>query len=293
MVENRPQTEAAVIRMDYARENADYRSRISQVTGVDPRNVSESDLRSFYQGLGKITPEFFSSSAYAKFISADENPYLQAEKGQRLAQLIEAYLDIDPDWFSYGLFMPTYLKELEGTKNSQSNPEEYHTLLAGALTIDTVRECNYATKAVFPQGHLSVIDLKAKQVAQYAPAITDFYPGNVLAMPFEAGSFDSVQTNILLDHLYPSPDYVGDFYQEAHRVLKPQGSLIMVEKMGYSKVQRIGRDLERAGYSEVTVKPAEYYAKRRYVDRAMRGQTADISTQHKTASSIYTIHATK
>lgn len=98
------------------------------------------------------------------------------------------------------------------------------------------------------------VDLSRAAVAlcrrhRHAPGLT-FVQGDALDLPFPDGSFDVV-VNVESSHCYPS---VAAFLAEAHRVLRPGGSLVLADLRGRVEMEELWATLRVSPFEVVEVR---------------------------------------
>lgn len=91
----------------------------------------------------------------------------------------------------------------------------------------TGASARYAVERVAPGGTVAAIDINAGMIAHAGtlcpPGDVDWREGDVMALPFEDGAFDTVIGNQVLQFLKDKPGALA----EARRVLKPGGRLVL------------------------------------------------------------------
>lgn len=198
---------------------------------------------------------------------------------QRLKQFNEIAERKQTKCFSYGIFAPAYLEALQTIKDENPIQSEYSSLLAGALTLDTVAEYQAVSKKIFPTAKTFVIDVFGEQTL----AAEHFAFANALSLPYLDNSFDSIQTNLLMHMMIDESNQLWSdeqtssnqekLFAEFFRVLKPSGTLLMVEGNfeevfvglpNYAVKHELRKELTAAGFplTAITIEQAKFFAKR-------------------------------
>lgn len=134
---------------------------------------------------------------------------------------------------NYGIFLPSYLDELEKYDFDFTNQNHHQSLLVGCLTIKTAQAFISTVESVFPGSETKIIDAVNEGRLDELP---NFQIMDALETSFEQNTFNTIQTNFLLSNLVdkkrdnrPKKEIVGDFFSEAYRILDKNGRLIMIE----------------------------------------------------------------
>ena len=159
-------------------------------------------------------------------------------------------------------------------KDHQTGP--HRALLAGALSIATIREFAACVGAVFPDNELVVGDIEGidtKAFAEDGPA--QFQYANVISLDGSLGEFNTIHTNYLLRSLIAK---VTDrdtarriFFQGAHRLLVDNGRLIMAELGSPEDAEVLTEELLGTGFSSVMAYQFRGFRDRRSLDAFIGG----------------------
>lgn len=248
------------------REDLNYDRRIADITGIQPRQVRDREIYSFYNTYinDRENP---ADPLFKKYLGNTENVddfRVFQERGQQFAQLVEARLDLKPQSYSYGLFYPNYLRALNQYPDAKTK-SDHTSLLVGALTPDTVQEYASCVKSVFSKAKCLITDIEGVTTTKNSE--TQFVFGDAQKLPFRSGSIDTLHTNILLLHMEdPTSQNCGNeqsFFDEAQRVLKPGGQLLLVE----GKRSLEDKQLTDAGFTIKQRGPAVQMESRRDMER--------------------------
>lgn len=215
---------------------------------------------------------------------------------------------------SYGIYLPSYLKELRSYHNEFSH-KQYSALLIGCLTISSAQEFIGAINSVFDHNSTNVIDIQNNDLVGNLP---NFQVMNGLNTSFEDKTFETIHTNFLLHQLIKNKDQkpndsfgreklIEKFFKETFRLLKPNGKLILVEGNLLSILDNT-RDpscvldmfkfyLTKSGFKDILVKAAMQFVQPQDLMRSMQvGPTTQInidSYQTKPAFGSFIITARK
>ncbi len=251
-------------------ENEQFSARIAKLTGLTPDEINLKEVKSVYSAnlinLGICSYE-------KKYIGLNGSLRGQSERGQQFCQLAEAMLDLPPFYFSYGLFAPSYISGLHLQKQNLSNRDKVHkSLLAGALTEDTVREYAASVRFVQPDALCYTVDIEGEATSKIEPKTSSFVYGDALRLPFANGVFDSMHTNILLPDLvkkcppFIRPKIRKQFFSEAARALSDNGCLFLVER--HNDIH--DEELREAGFLNILRTQAFKFSSRRDMEKMLR-----------------------
>lgn len=217
---------------DFLRDQ--YKSRIGFINGnrtgdIDPDEVTNlfGEIRA---GSSKINGHRYLGNGCIEGL---------VEKEQSFLQNTEGLFGMDFNYHSYGEFAPSFLESLEMHKmKNPASVDGNRSLLTGAVTTATVSEFAAINRHVFPGSKLDIIDIAGISAEQACRGgVAQYTEGDALKMPFKDNTFDTVQSEHLLKSVsmfQPILSYrqaMEIYLQNAHRVLKPKGSIIMVEEM--------------------------------------------------------------
>lgn len=253
----------------------DMRRRIASQAGLSSRNVSDREidvLRGMFDG--GVRADSFTSSVHNKYLLSGR----RSETVQQYGQSLEVMFDKGPNASSYGLYMPSYLRGLRSQKD-RIGDHPHAAVLIGALTTDTIREYTTTVRDVYENSYCEVIDVEGDRTAQISPDIARFRYGNGLHLPFARSTVDSVHTNYLLGMLQDelgkeAPEKRTGIFQEAARVLRPEGVLLMVEYTDITQGQ-LCKELRDAGFSHVEICDAAHFKNRYQMELFLRSTAAD------------------
>jgi len=201
---------------------------------------------------------------------------------------------------SYGRFAPFYLAQFRAY--IPTHPQIHTTLLVGAITEDSPIEAQVTLDRAFqtPQTRIQrrtarkslsvdVIDLWASTEMRQAlrQKSINFIEGNFLtASSLKSRSYDSVQTNLLLQDLRNSQDTLTQDTQTQEQlleqvavVLKKGGILLMVESSSNPTfAETIQQKLEGADFTDIQIMFSAFYLTRRSVDRFINERSLPTQT---------------
>jgi SAM-dependent methyltransferase len=107
------------------------------------------------------------------------------------------------------------------------------------------------------EGHLALCDLQPGMLAlarqKFGPQSVSFTAGDAMLLPYRSGAFDAA---VLVTVLGEVPD-PGTCLAELHRVIRPEGRLVLVET-------RLDADFTRFGPLRELVEPAGFHVERRH-----------------------------
>lgn len=175
---------------------------------------------------------------------------------------------------SYGVFLPSYYQKLLEIKENHPGSEDHHALLIGAMSIETITEFIGTVHSVFPKAKCSSIDLD-NRLAHLTKEIPSFQIMDGLNTSFPDNKFDSIHTNMLLNHLIDnkkrSKESTQKLFKEIMRILKPGGKMIMIENPpeGYN-LDNLCNLLAGIGFSKIRVGPSKMFKHPLDFDRFMR-----------------------
>lgn len=244
------------------------------------------------------------------FILAEEFNNKYISKVQRYGQVLDKKnnpnINTNKDYLSYGVFMPSYIKELVSYRQEVGTSHQHQSLLVGALTTDTIAEYIGAVNYVFKNSKASVIDIDKGSVSE-AP---NFQVENGTKTSFKNNTFDTIHTNFLLHQLKGNRgdknNRVNDLFSEFYRISKTQGKIIMVEgdlekvlKVESSPLMKIKIHsyLQEVGFKNIQIKNARYFAKNsdliRFTRSSAGNQDVIDSKRNYIDKEIFVITATK
>ncbi len=254
---------------------------IAKMGGIHTQEVSEAEVAILASGLNpRLSDQYFKDPALItevhkllfesqdpdSFVFSLKRKYLPSifnfsedfdytnyerkvtELEQQFLQLAEALLNLKTNFYSYGVFFPSYLQMITEAKKTGAVPDDLTSLLVGALTADTVKEYQHLMQLLAPQGQAITIDLQGVDTPKQGP----FVFSDAFRIAAHSDSFNVIQTNMLIHHLVDgnsrssrssSRDRVklfGEFY----RVLKPGGIITLVE--GDLEAYYVGSSIQRA-----------------------------------------------
>jgi hypothetical protein len=245
-------TKEVLVSNNYWQERA-----VSEVRLICGYNISVVE---FDQLLNNYKEEISKSNlaniAYSKFNQFFKDKHLDGKdpdsesKRMSIMQCLEIFGDLEAGYSSYGIFIPSYLEALHDFNKTVS----HDSILVGALNMNTVKEYNYLMGSVFSQRISFIMDKDpSSEVRRYKY----FMKKDILEMPFTSNSFDSIQTNFLINEI-PREAHTTIF-NNALRVLKPNGKLIMVEKTKDIDFNQ----LAEISFRKIEIKDAGFINKRR------------------------------
>lgn len=220
--------------------------------------------------LGKyILPPTKFLDIFTNDATHEEALRLFQERRARFHHYAESILHLAPQALSYGLQAPSYRAALLAYRKETKSGEAHKSLLIGALTIDTVQEYETVVHGVFPEAQTAIIDLEGVETKKG----NNFSFASGLSTPFASNTFDTVHTNSILHHLEGALSDRKNriqLFQEAYRILRPGGMLIMVEanlpwiyEMAPKKIpEQIRIDFDRAGLPSPTIRLATNFKSR-------------------------------
>ena len=204
-----------------------------------------------------------------------------AEDDQQLGQRAEVLFDTFPASFSsYGLEMLDYRDALRAQKAQEGEASVGHrAVLLGGFSVDTIHEFAVTVRDVYPTAECQVVDVEGYKTVQVSPDKALFVKESALRLSTEDGQIDSLHINNLL-HMLVDPEYaIQDdaenqlqLFEEAHRVLRPGGLLLMVEER--MDADTVFENLQAVGFRMVTMNPARSFKSRRDMEQFLRS-TAD------------------
>lgn len=253
----------------------DIKARIARQAGIPTRAVDDREIEVLRQMFNSgIVSDPFSAYVQSKYISGRPG-----ESIQQISQSLEVVFQENPESASYGLYMPTYLSGLRGQKD-RIGDHPHAALLIGAFSTDTIREYVATVKDVYTNSYCEVIDVDGGRTSEISSDLARFRKGNGLQLPFGNGTLNSVHTNYLLDML---KDETGKdafekrigIFQEAARVLRPEGVLLMIEA-GNIPEMLLREELLGAGYSHVDIRRSiDYFKDRSQMELFLRSTASD------------------
>lgn len=185
---------------------------------------------------------------------------------------------------SYGVFAPTYFRELVSYKTRVGDSRVHKSLLVGALTVNSAQEYLSVVHSVFKNSKSLIIDIDASTLHQ----LPESQEMDGIHTSFSDKTFDTIHTNYLLHQLRDSegsnietPNKIPlleSFFKESHRLLKPNGELIMVESdfgnifdsNSNNPVPILKEILFRSGFKKISFKRAERFLELSDVARLTR-----------------------
>ncbi|MEK7571640.1 MAG: class I SAM-dependent methyltransferase [Patescibacteria group bacterium] len=257
-------------------EDRQLSQRIAALNSLTPSDVKPHEVGVVYSTHNLR----YMTSLTDKYVGQHGTERGKAERFQQFGQLAETLLDLPPTYFSYGLFASSYIR---GLQRQQEEPrktgEPQRTLLAGALTEDTVKEYTSSVRFIHPDALCYVTDVEGESTSKL-PEASGFVYGDAQRLSFADGVFDSVHTNILLPNLTDNSPLITfpetkrtRFFAEAARVLNEDGRLLLVEE--YENIS--DEELREAGFSRITREPALTFSSRRDMERSLKhGETDGI-----------------
>ncbi len=252
---------------------------------IDLSEICDAMVKEGFDYIYRIPSRqtYYLLNKYLGVFDYDELSYKERERLarqiQKFMQAVECLLDLEPHFTSYGNFFPAYFRALQ---HRQSIDIEHRSLLVGAFTPDTVNEYSYLMHSMFPDARPFVIDIykDTEPVGAVKPVVADGFD-----TPFSSNTFDSVQTNCLLHMLKTQHnDCIDALYhllQEFYRILESKGQIVLVERyldyvFGESNVSYIidliKNILEKIGYKNISITPAESFAKSKGTLRYIEGR---------------------
>jgi len=175
---------------------------------------------------------------------------------------------------SYGVFLPSYYQKLLEIKTNHPESKDHCALLIGAMSIETITEFIGTVQSVFPMAKCSLIDIDDR-LSHLTKEISSFQIMDGLNTSFSDNKFDSIHTNMLLNHLVDnkkrSSGSLPKLFKEVIRTLKPGGKIIMVENNleGYS-INNLGNLLTGIGFNKIRIGPSKRFKYPLDFDRFMR-----------------------
>lgn len=194
----------------------------------------------------------FSANKIAELASISGN--LSTSKLREIICLVNEYSN-HSSIATYGIFSPSYITALQ--EQYPNKDVDYSSLCAGCLYSKSLQEHIATVRYVYPKANCSFIDIKPD------PEFLKnnfFKKGNALEMKniFPDNSFDSVHTNLLLSMMYESEndeyfskDKRDILLKEFYRVLKPGGSIFLLEKK--EEIARL--DLDKTSFKKNDLRP--------------------------------------
>ncbi len=172
---------------------------------------------------------------------------------------------------SYGIFAPTYFRELVSYKNRVGSSRVHKSLLVGALTVNSAQEYLSVIHSAFKNSKSLIIDIDTSTLHR----LPESQEMDGMHTSFSDKTFDTVHTNYLLHQLsdpksrdIKTPNkipLVEKFFNEVYRLLKPNGELIMVESdfntifNSNDPVPFLKEILFNSGFKEVRFMRSEYF----------------------------------
>lgn len=241
------ETEVAILASILDSESSDqYLGNPDLVTQIHKLLFESPDPDSYVFSLRKkYLPSIFNFGEDFDFRNYERKV---AELEQQFLQLAEALLDLKTNFYSYGVFFPSYLQMIANAKKRGAAPDDSTSLLVGALTADTVKEYQLLMQLLIPEGQALTIDLHGIDTPKQGP----FAYSDAFRIAAHSDSFDVIQTNMLIHHLVDgnsrssrssSRDRLR-LFREFYRVLKPGGIITLVE--GDLEASYVGSSIQRA-----------------------------------------------
>ncbi len=259
-------------------ENSAYREKIAVFSGIEPEQVDANALELHRNSYLEMSHSLEDIGNYVDFRLIFQDYRRYNERMNALMQLTEGLLDVEPVFASYGLYMPSYLAALSEQKEGGEGSESHVALLVGAMTTTTVNEFTQTIGSIFENPTSLIIDIEGRDTAEQSMGRAHFVFADALRQPFKPGSIDSVQTNILLEHLQSNADSrneVQDFFHQSYISLREGGQIILVEKDADEETDdftnEITTGLTQAGFQNIRVEPTYKFAKRKFIDDYFEG----------------------
>lgn len=268
----------------------DMRARIARQAGVPTSAVDDREIEVIRGMLGSGAGDNpFSRKVASKYVTGRID-----ETAQQYAQSLEVMFGQGIKASSYGIYMPSYLRGLRSQKD-RIGDHPHAALLIGAYTTDTIREYVATVKDVYANSYCEVIDVAGGRTAETSPDLAHFQYGNGLDLPFAKGSVDSVHTNYLLRMLKDetgkdAPEKRTGIFQQAANVLRPEGVLLMVERITIPHDQ-LRKELYDAGFTHVEICETEHFNNRYAMELFLRSTAASPlkGTTNKVSNSHFII----
>ena len=255
------------------------RKQIAYQYDIDHRLVTNRAVIEAFNLLRSSMPLLYADILFEtnRFTNASDRAR-RGEDYQQLTQRAEVLLDADrPQASSYGVNMLNYL---DGLREQKSHNPHWNTghkaILLGAYTTDTIHEFAVTVRDIHPDAECHVIDIEGYKTAQVSSDKAIFTKESALDLSAADNTVDSLHANNLL-HMLKDPiesrqPWVNRLrlFREAHRVLRPEGVLLMVE----NEIDRdLIDDLEFVGF-EYDIVPAKNFMRRKQMEQFLRS-TAD------------------
>ncbi len=263
----------------FSPDQIEYAQMIAEYGGVKLESLVPDEL--MFLWTQTASPPWELVKKYG--ISETPSPRPLYERYSMMNHRIEGLFDLQPMYYSYGVFTPSYLQMLRGCVQK---PGEAHTsLLVGALTTDTIREWRAGLSSLFNELNLTVIDIEGLEIKLIPANIAKWIYGDALRLGYQ-DQFDTIHTQALTSSL--ADPYTGNFAYEYDRIrffegaweaLKPQGRLVMTE-MGPEDADwdEFAKELTETGFADIQVTPALAFDKRRSVFEFVKNPTSEIDT---------------
>jgi hypothetical protein len=259
----------------------DTRRQIADICSIHPGDVLDHEVEEIYNYHSNTTPFGLRTSTAEKYFPWNpDSEEFEVNTMQGIAQRAEVLFDLPLLNASYGVTIPSYLPALREVRETGSQTEGHEALLLGALSFDTVREFSTTVRTVFPDANCTVIDIKDTVTNGKPNDFAEFMIADALDLPFPPGSQDSVHTNFLIPFIDGKSGSKGRrrerLFSEASRVLKDDGTLIMIEPKLHDDLDIEMIDgLHKSGFRSVSVDTAKYFKKRTDMERFLRSTAGE------------------